>query len=153
MMFSNFQFLLFVSAVSYCLAFTGNLSQQKIGNHISRTWLVLGNRRPIGASNLMMSQNNENSYRLELNLSPCSHHSNSAIGKARGLLTGIFDVSKAKDYSRAINVDLAVDVLGDGKYIYNVALEENHGNDTERKSNLTEVIRKAEIFVRNKDEV
>ena len=157
MMFSNFQFLLFVSAVSYCLAFTGNLSQQKIGNHISRAWLVLGNRRPIGASNLKTSLNNENSQRLDFNLSPpvaitpCS--SNSAIGKARGLLTGIFDVSKAKDYSRAMNVDLAVDLLGDGKYIYNVALEENHGNDFDRKSNLTEVIKKAQQFVYNDDEV
>ena len=70
----------------------------------------------------------------------------SVIGKARGLLTGILDVSKAQDYSRAINVDMAVDLLGDRKHIYNVALEENHGNDTERRSNLTEVIKNLKYF-------
>ena len=39
--------------------------------------------------------------------------STSVIGKMRGLLTGIFDVSKAKDESRTMNVDLAVDLLED----------------------------------------
>ena len=118
---------------------------------------MLGNQRPFGTSNLKMSQNNENSQNNKFNLSPpviiTPCFSTSAIGKPRGLLTGIFDVSKAKDYSRAINVDLAVDLLRDTKHIYNVALEENHGNDTERKSNLTEVIKKARLFVHNYDEV
>ena len=157
MMFRNLQFLLFVSALSYYLSFTGNLSLQVVGNHVYRAGLEVGNRRPFGASVLKMSQNNENSQRLKFNLSspevitPC--FPTSVIGKARGLLTGILDVSNAKDYSRAINVDLAVDLLGDRKHIYNVALEENHGNDTERKSYLTEVIKKAQMFVSNRDEV
>ena len=71
----------------------------------------------------------------------------------RGLLTGILDISKAKDYSRTINIDLAADLLRDTKHVYHVALEETHGNDAERKNYLTEVIKKAKTFMENLDEV
>ena len=74
--------------------------------------------------------------------------------KPRGLLTGISDVSKAKDYSRTMNVGSAVGLLRDTKHIYNVALDETHGSNADLlKSNLTEVIKKAKVFMRNRDEV
>lgn len=72
---------------------------------------------------------------------------------ARGLLTGISDVSNSKDYSRTVNVDFAVDLLRDKKRIYNVALEENHGNATECKICLTKVIKKARTFMKSRGQV
>lgn len=71
----------------------------------------------------------------------------------RGLLAGIFDVSNAKDYSRTINVDLAVDLLRDKKRIYNIALQENHGNATRCKSYFTAVLKKARTFMKRRHEV
>ena len=69
---------------------------------------------------------------------------------ARGLLAGINDVREAKDYSRTIEVDLAVDFLRDEKRIYNDALEECDGNATECKIYLTKVIKKARTFMKSR---
>ena len=84
-------------------------------------------------------------------VTPC--FSTSEIGNARGLLRGIFDVSNAKDYSRGINVDYAVDLLRDTKHLYNIALEDTLGNATECRNNLTEIVKKANTFMINQDEV
>ena len=73
--------------------------------------------------------------------------------KARGLLTGIADVSSVKDYSREINLDDAANLLRDRSHMYNIALAEAQGNATECKNNLTEIIKKATIFMKNRDDV
>lgn len=52
-----------------------------------------------------------------------------------------------------MNVDLAVELLRDTEHVYNAASEESHGNYTERKINLTEIIKKAQAFMANRDEV
>ena len=73
--------------------------------------------------------------------------------KARGLLTGIVDVSNVKDYSREINLDDAADLLRDNKHLHNIALAEAHGNATECKNKIAEIIKTAKIFMANRDEV
>lgn len=73
--------------------------------------------------------------------------------KARGLLIGIVDVSSVKDYSREINLDDAANLLKDRPHIYNIALAEAQGNATECKNNMTEIIKKASIYMANRDEV
>jgi hypothetical protein len=57
----------------------------------------------------------------------------SEFGKARGLLTGIFDVDNLKDYSRGISLDDAANLLRDQKHIYNMALADAYGNATDCK--------------------
>jgi hypothetical protein len=68
-------------------------------------------------------------------------------------LTGIVDISSVKDYSREINLDDAANLLKDRNHIYNIALEEAQGNATECKNNIIENIKKAGIFMANRDEV
>ena len=66
--------------------------------------------------------------------------------KERGLLKGISDVANADDYSRTINLKDAADLLRDTKYLYNVVTKES-------KTNLTEIIEKAEAFMMNQTEI
>ena len=73
--------------------------------------------------------------------------------EARGLLTGIVDVSSVKDYSREITLDDAANLLEDGPHMYNTALAEAQGNATECKNNMTEIIKKASIYIVNRDEI
>ena len=73
--------------------------------------------------------------------------------EARGLLTGIVDVSSVKDYSREINLDDAANLLKDRPHIYNIALAEAQGNATECKNNMTEIVKKARKYMANRDEV
>lgn len=79
--------------------------------------------------------------------------STSELGRARGLLRGIFDVANVKDYSRRIILEDAVDLLKDTRHIYNIALVDANGNATECNNNLTEIVRKVDTFMHNKDEV
>lgn len=82
--------------------------------------------------------------------------SSSTIGNARCLLNGISDVSNSKHYAPVIPAHSVLDLLdiSPGKnYIYNIALEENNGNATQCKSNLTDVINRAQNFIKNRDEV
>ena len=73
--------------------------------------------------------------------------------KTTGLLTGIVDVSSVKDYSREINLDDAANLLKDHSHMYNIALAEAQGNATECQNKMTDIIKKAGIFMANRDEV
>jgi hypothetical protein len=66
--------------------------------------------------------------------------------KERGLLKGISDVTTAKDYSRTLNLKDAAELLRDTNYLYNAVTKES-------KNNLTEIIQKADAFMRNQDEI
>jgi hypothetical protein len=55
-------------------------------------------------------------------------------------LKGISDVTTAKDYSRTLNLKDAAELLRDTKYLYNAVTKES-------KSNLTEIIQKADAFM------
>lgn len=52
-----------------------------------------------------------------------------------------------------MNIDSVVDLLADEKNIYNVALEENHGDATACRSNLTEIFNKAATFLFNDTDI
>lgn len=49
------QFLLFVSALSYCLAFIGKCALQRVENHFPRKVHIFAHQQPFGSLNLKMS--------------------------------------------------------------------------------------------------
>ena len=54
---------------------------------------------------------------------------------------------------RERSLDDAANLLRDNTYLHKIALAEAHGNATECKNSDTEIIKKAKIFMANKDEV
>ena len=53
------QFLLFVSALSYCLAFIGKCALQRVGNYFPKKVRIFDYQEPFYASNLNMSPKDE----------------------------------------------------------------------------------------------
>jgi hypothetical protein len=58
-----------------------------------------------------------------------------------------------KVYSTEMNLGDAANLLRDNTYLHKIALAKTHGIATEYKKNITEIIKKADMFIANKDEV
>ena len=91
-------------------------------------------------------------HRVKHTILQCNIGETNNVAHGKGLLSGIYDITKAKFYSDNISIKSSYELLKDPHHIYNLCLKNSGGNITALDDNLKRISDKAKEFVQS-DEI